>query len=57
MAIQDLPHLEEDVAELLADLHERMERSSCRRDSLGVEVVLLERSLLPVTPSYAQSQL
>lgn len=44
----DAPSLEEDVAELLTDLHERVQRTAERRRTLGLEVVLLERRLLPL---------
>jgi hypothetical protein len=41
------PHLEEDVAELLANLHQRVKRSAVSWCALRLEVVLLERRFLP----------
>lgn len=52
----DAPSLEEDVAELLADLHERVQRTAERRRTLGLEVVLLERRLLPLAAAGRRSE-
>jgi hypothetical protein len=44
------PHLEEYVAELLSNLHERVESTAVCRCTFRFEVVLLKRSFLPITP-------
>lgn len=47
LSLASLPKIEEDLAELLADLEERVEGSSVRLLAHGGKVVLLEAGVLP----------